>query len=83
MDGERIDLTEHQDLNFWTHEFHCTAHQLVAALSTVGVKATAVRAHLRRLRATAPGNVHGVSSESGRGVHAAAVQSHHPVRHAF
>jgi len=68
VDSERVDLTEHEDLNFWTREFDCTSDQLVAALLTVGVRATAVRAHLRRLAAAALGAVRPASSGFARGI---------------
>ena len=68
VDTDRVDLTEQLDLNFWTHELNCTAHQLCAALAAVGVKATAVRGYLRRLPAATLGSGRTAAVQLGRSI---------------
>lgn len=46
VDSERVDLSEDDELRYWTTRLGCTAEQLVVALQAVGVSAAAVGAYL-------------------------------------
>lgn len=46
VDETRVELTEDDDLRYWTAEFACTAEQLIDALGCVGVDAAAVGDYL-------------------------------------
>jgi hypothetical protein len=57
VDSERIELSEDHEFRYWTTRLGCTAEQLVVALQTVGVSATAVGTYLGAL--AQPGAAHG------------------------
>lgn len=46
VDSERIDLSDDDELRYWTTRLGCDAEQLIVALQAVGVSAAAVCAYL-------------------------------------
>ena len=42
VDRNRIELVEDHELKYWTREFRCSAEQLLEAIESVGIEATAV-----------------------------------------
>jgi hypothetical protein len=46
QDRSKINVNEPWEVRYWTKELGCTEQQLRAAVSAVGVSASAVRRHL-------------------------------------
>ncbi len=47
-DAGRINMSEDQEIRYWTAKFGCTKAQLVSAVGSVGPIATKVQAYLKR-----------------------------------
>lgn len=46
VDSERVDLSDDDELRYWTTRLGCSAEQLIVALQAVGVSAAAVSTYL-------------------------------------
>ena len=47
-DAGRINMSDADEILYWTEKFGCTKAELVSAVGTVGPVATKVQAYLRR-----------------------------------
>ena len=47
-DAGRINMSDADEIRYWTERFGCTKAELVSAVGTVGPIATKVQAYLRR-----------------------------------